>query len=293
MVRRKVNRKEVHIMTETTLKLSIRDIITAEAFFHFWWDLKGPPNEWYQVWIRTAAEDEEFGFREDWKVNKEDHFDGGGNARNIVMLVRGTHVGHRVQLMAIGENNVFSNLVETPPLTPPPDAPEEAPTLKYQCYYCKKRFETTGELKEHQITCPEYIKATQGTADSVDKVAESMAYDAYARSAVEYTGIPEELVRGALREREAIETKIAKDIAGKTPKEIYEGYDLENVAANLAYFGQVTLAMTMEAAPWIDIGMASLSYLGVPASCMYSGYVFSSNSLRQYSCAICAKFGYS
>jgi len=272
------------------LELTITSIDVHVWYWVINWKLKGPPGEWFQIYYRAKEPDEEWVYDETWVSIRQGNFNTEGAATGMVELKRPDYDGKKIQIMAIGENDVFSNDVKIPPLIPTEDQPPTPPELKYCCPYCKKCFATKEELIVHIDT--EHIPQEQGTqaAGEVTKVAEALDYDSYIDSIAQRMGMSGYQVTG--KPRVDIDERFSTERlgTGKTLQEIIDSCDKAAWEANSKYHTLVAAAMVSELIPWIDVGSASLHAMSAPrwgagnrmaTDYFYSGYRYATDPILQ------------
>lgn len=264
MVRRKVNRKEVHIMAEITLKLSVTKVETTGTHYIIYWELEGPPNEWYQIWYRTIPKDQEFIDYLGWIKGKEGNFDNDGIATGIRMLDRGTHTEHKVEMMTRGENEVFSNRVKLKPLEPSSDAPKEEPLSPWECTYCGKRFDTQGEQTEHVRAVHTYNISGGEEADAINALANGLSYDNYFAKAALLSGQTAADVRKRIEKGKPDVFSTIRLGTGKKPEDVYKTCNDKALEAQHKYMAMVGVATALEALPYVDIGSTTLQLMNTP-----------------------------
>ena len=251
-------------MVGEVLKLTTTPFAVTVVYYTFTWRLEGPPFQWFQLWKRTIHKDEEFVDFVGWEEVRQGNFSANGTAANTIMFERPKYTDHKVQLMAIGENDEFSNMVDVGPLEAGPEDPPEPP--KYACPYagCTKRFYTLEELKAHI----EKEHLPDGTdvemLDKVDKIAEALTYESHITSIAPRLGTLEGNIRASVDPKDFIPYIADFPLVGKTPAEIYKKTNTDAIKANLKYAGMVSAAAIAEALPFVDVGMATLQYMSSP-----------------------------
>jgi len=251
-------------MAVIDIKLTIPQVKTTAVYYIIYYKFEGKPNEWLQIWYRTIDKDKNFVDFKGWTELKQINFNSEGIYSSMLMLERPNYTGQKVQIMAIGENNKFSNTAEIPALKPEEGAPPEPPELKACCPYCTRCFATTEELLAHIESEHPEKTVQQDTGAQIDKVAEALAYDQWISGVTEATGIPKTQLLESFKQQRQKATDILQFGKGKTPEEVYKTASDNSLVADAGYVAMVTAAVALESLPFVDIGMATLSYMGAP-----------------------------
>jgi len=251
-------------MAMIDIKLTILSVKTTAVYYIINYKFEGKPNEWLQIWYRTIDKDKDFVDFKGWTELKQINFNSEGIYSSMLMLERPNYTGQKVQIQAIGENNKFSNNAEIPALEPEKGAPPEPPELKACCPYCTRCFATTEELLAHIES--EHAEKTipQDTGAQIDKVAEALKYNQWITGVAEATGIPKTQLLESFKQKKPSATDILQFGTGKTPEEVYKTAFDNSLIADIGYVAMVTTAVALEALPTVDIGLATLSYMGAP-----------------------------
>lgn len=264
MVRRKNNRQDVFIMSTKTIILACTQFTTSETEFYFTCNLEGPPGEWFQLWYRTLQQDQKFVDFVGWIEQSQGNFDSNGTSSRMINFNRVEYEGQKGQLMAIGENDVFSNLLDFGPLIAPEEAPPEPVVLPYPCPYCNKRFATVEELEAH-ITSEHArdIVLSGGSANAAAYIDALKSYD-YVDAISKYTKISGEEIQISPKPSDIKGFSKEELGTGRTIQEIYSACRIGALEAETKYNTMVSAAVIQEAVPFVDTGNTSLGYMNAP-----------------------------